>query len=305
MNRESGDKIKTLPEAVKLINDGDTMTFSGISINAHPVAFTHEVIRQRKRNLEIAGSGAWHVNNLLLGAGCVDRMIIIADSSEIGGVAPALRRAVEEGYLKVEDYSYFAVASRFLAAAIGIPFMPTKSMLGSDMLRQTWLDGENKFRIIECPFSGEKVVLVPALKPDVAVIHAQYADADGNVQMLGPTALADEQARASDKVIVTVEKIVNEDAIRRRPELTVIPSFIVDVIVEVPYGAHPTSLFACYDYDIEHLKYAFEQSKDEEKFKKYLDKFVYGVKSHLDYLELVGGSTRLLQLRKQAVQFLP
>lgn len=300
MTRKTGNKVKTLSEAARLINDGDIVTFSGISISSHPVAFTHEIIRQGKKNLEIAGSGAWHVNNLLVGAGCADRMLIIADSSEIGGVAPAIRRAVEKGDLTVEDYSYFAFACRLKAAATGLPFMPTKSMLGSDMLRHTWLEKNNKFRIMECPFSGEKVVLVPALKPDVAVIHAQHADEDGNVQMLGPTALADEQARASDKVIVTVEKIVSKATIRSRPELTLIPSFIVDVIVEVPYGAHPTSMYAYYDYDIDHLKYAFEQSKDEERFKRYLDEFVYRVDDHLSYLKRVGGMKKLLQLRENS-----
>lgn len=297
MSPKTGDKVKTLSEAVKLISDGDTITFSGISVSAHPVAFAHEIIRQGRQNLEIAGSGAWHVNNLLIGAGCVDRMVIIADSSEIGGVAPALRRAVEKGDLTVEDYSYYAVACRFMAAAMGVPFLPTKSMLGSDMLRHTWLEEGKKFRIMECPFSGEKVVLVPALKPDVAVIHAQRADEDGNVQMLGPTALADEQARASSKVIITVEKIVSKAVTQSRPELTIIPSFIVDAIVELPYGAHPTSLHACYDYDIDHLKYAFEQSRDEEKLKRYLDEFVYEVDGHLDYLKRIGGLKKLLQLR--------
>jgi len=300
MGSKACDKVKTLSEASKLINDGDTITFSGISVSAHPVAFAHEIIRQQKRNLEIAGSGAWHVNNLLIGAGCVDRMIIIADSAEIGGVSPALRRAVEKGELTVEDYSYFAVACRFMAAAIGVPFLPTKSMLGSDMLRHTWLEEGSKFRMMECPFSGEKVVLVPALKPDVAVIHAQYADEDGNVQMLGPTALADEQARASYKVIATVEEIVSSSVTRSRPELTLLPSFIVDAIVEVPCGAHPTSLYACYDYDIDHLRYAFEQSKDEEKLRRYLDEYVYGVDGHPGYLKRIGGTERLLQLRAKS-----
>ncbi len=291
------DKFKTLQEAAALINDGDTITFSGISISAHPVALSHELIRQKKRNLEIAGSGAWYVNNLLIGAGCVDRMIVIADSPEIGGIAPAFRRAVEKGALTVEDYSYFAAACRFMAAALGVPFLPTKSMLGSDMLRHTWLEKEKKFKIMTCPFSGEKVIVVPALKPDVAVIHAQYADEDGNVQMSGPTALADEQARASCKVIVTVEEIVETAVTYSRPELTLFPSFIVDAIVKVPYGAHPTSLHSYYDYDFLHLKYAFEQSKDEEKFSRYLDEFVYGVENHLGYLKRIGGSKKLQQLQ--------
>ncbi len=297
MGSKAYGKVKTLSEACKLINDGDTITFSGISVSAHPVAFAHEIIRQRKRNLEIAGSGAWHVNNLLIGAGCVDRAIIIADSAEIGGVSPALRRAVERGKLIVEDYSYFAAACRFMAAAIGVPFLPTKSMVGSDMLRYTWLEEGKKFRMMKCPFSGEEVVLVPALRPDVAVIHAQYSDEDGNVQMLGPTALADEQARASHTVIAAVEEIVSKSVTRSRPELTIIPSFIVDAVVEVPYGAHPTSLYGYYDYDIDHLKCAFEQSKDEEKFRGYLDEYVYGVDSHTGYLNRIGGVERLLQLR--------
>lgn len=298
MGPAMGEKFKTLPEAVKLVSDGDTVTFSGISVSAHPVAFAHEMIRQHKRNLEVAGSGAWFVNNLLIGAGCVDRMIVIADSAEIGGVSPALRRAVEKGEITVEDYSYFAIACRFMAAAMGIPFLPTKSMLGSDMLRHAWLEEGSKFRMMECPFSGEKVVLVPALKPDIAVILAQWADEEGNVQMLGPTALADEQARASKKVIVTVEKIVSKAVTQRRPELTIIPSFIVDTIVKLPYGAHPTALHKYYDYDIDHLKFAFNESQDEERFKKYLDDFVYGVDSHSGYLKRIGGSQKLLQLRR-------
>jgi len=171
-------------------------------------------------------------------------------------------------------------------------------MLGSDMLRHTWLEEGSKFRIMECPFSREKVVLVPALKPDVAVIHAHHADEEGNVQMQGPTALADEQSRASSKVIVTVEKIVGRAVTRRRPELTIIPSFIVDAIVKVPYGAHPTSLHACYDYDIDHLRYAFEQSKDEEKFNRYLDQFVYSVGDQFGYLKRIGGPKKLLQLKR-------
>ena len=301
MNPKNCDKSTTLSEVVRLINDGDSVTFSGVGISAHPVALAHEMIRQRKRNLEIAGSAAWYVNNLLIGAGSVDRMMIIADSAEIGGVSPTLRRAVEKGKLIVEDYSFFALACRLMAAAIGVPFLPTKSMLGSDMLRHTWLERRNKFRIMKCPFSGEKVVLVPALKPDVAVIHVQRADQDGNVQMLGPTALAEEQARASRKVIVTVEKIVSKVVIRKRPELTIIPSFIVDAIVEVPFGAHPTSLYTCYDYDIDHLKYAFEQSRDEEKFKRYLDEFVFGVDDHLGYLRRIGGQKKLKQLKKNAL----
>jgi glutaconate CoA-transferase subunit A len=296
MSPKNSDKVKTLPEAAMLINDGDTITFSGISISDHPVALAHELIRQRKRNLEIAGSAAWYVNNLLIGAGCVDKMIIIADSTEIGGVAPALRRAVEKGCLTVEDYSFYAIACRFMASAIGVPFLPTKSMLGSDMLRNNWLEEGKKFLIMECPFSGERVVLVPALKPDVAVIHAQYADEDGNVQILGPTGLIDEQARASSKVIVTVEKIVSKVFTRNRPELTIIPSFIVDAIVEVPYGAHPTSLYDYYDYDIDHLKYSYDQSRDEDKFKRYLDEFVFEVENHLGYLERIGGLEKLLQL---------
>ena len=297
MRPGDSEKIKTISEAAKLIRDGDTVTFGGISLSAHPVALAHEMIRQRKRNLEIAGSGAWHVNNLLIGAGCVEKMLIAADSTEIGGVAPALRRAVEKGNLLVEDYSYFAIACRFMAAAIGVPFLPTKSMLGSDMLRYSSFEEGRKFRIIECPFSGEKVVLLPALKPDVAVIHAHQADEDGNVQMFGPTGLTSEQSRASSKVIVSVEKIVSKDVIHSRPELTVIPSFVVDAIVEVPYGAHPTALHRHYDYDIDHLRYALEKSRDEEDFKAYLDQFVYGVDDHRGYLKRIGGSKRLRKLR--------
>jgi len=161
----------------------------------------------------------------------------------------------------------------------------------------TWLGEGKKFHKMDCPFTGEMVVLLPALRPDVAIIHAHYADEDGNVQMLGPTALTDEQSRASSKVVVTVEKIVSKRFIERRPELTVIPSFIVDAIVELLYGAHPTALFGCYDYDLDHLKYAIEQSRDEESFRRYLEDFVCGTANHADYLKRIGRPKKLRRLR--------
>jgi glutaconate CoA-transferase subunit A len=291
------DKIKSLKEAAKLINSGDTITFSGMSTKSHPVALAHEIIRQRKRNLEIAGSAAWVANNLLIGAGCVDRLLLIGvEFVEYGGLLPTLRRGVEGGKIIVDDYSYYAFACRLMAAAIGIPFFPTKSMLGSDMLRYSWLEGKKKFHVMKCPFTGEKIVLVPALEPDAAVIHAPWADTEGNVQLLGPTDLIDEQARASKKVIVTVEKIVSEASIRKRPDLTILPSFLVDAIVKVPFGAHPTAVTGIYGFDREHWRYVFEQSKDEQKLNKYLADFVYGVESHSSYLDLIGGRDKLQKL---------
>ena len=299
MGAKTQPKVKSLKEAVSLINDGDKVTFGGFGFRGHPVAVAHEMIRQGKRNIEIAGSAAWHINNLLIGAGCVDRMLVVADTVEFGGTIPSLRRAVENGRLIVEDYSFYSFACRLMASAIGIPFFPTRSMLGSDMLRCNWLEENNKFRIMDCPFSGEKVVLVPPLEPDVAVIHAQYADANGNVQLLGPTDLVDEQARASKKVIVTVEKVVSSSFIRRRPELTIIPSFLVDAVVEVPFGAHPTAMFRFYDFDIDHLKYSYEQSKDPEKFQEYLKRFVYGL-DYSEYLNRIGGADKTGQLKSNA-----
>lgn len=289
-------KVKSIREAVRLINDGDKVTFSGFGFRGHPVAVAHEMIRQGKRNIEIAGSCAWHINNLLIGAGCVDRMLVIADTVEFGGTIPSMKRAVENGHLIVEDYSFYSFACRLMASAIGIPFFPTHSMLGSDMLRWTWLEEKNKFRIMDCPFSGEKVVLVPSLEPDVAVIHAHYADANGNIQLLGPTDLVDEQARASKKVIVTVEKVVSSSFIRRRPELTILPSFLVDIVVEVPFGAHPTAMFRFYNFDIDHLKYSYEQSKDPSKLQEYLNKFVYGL-DYSEYLKRIGGDDKIGQLK--------
>jgi glutaconate CoA-transferase subunit A len=295
MGAKTQPKVKSLREAVKLINDGDKVTFSGFGYRGHPVAMVHEMIRQGKKNLEIAGSAAWHTNNLLIGAGCVDRMLVCADTVEFGGTIPSLRRAVENGGIAVEDYSFYALACRLMASALGLSFFPTRSMLGSDMLRCNWLEKNKKFRIVNCPFSGERVVLVPPLEPDVAVIHAQYADAQGNVQLLGPTDLVDEQARASKKVIVTVEKVVSNSVIRRRPELTLIPSFLVDAVVEVPFGAHPTGMFRVYDSDMDHLKYSYEQSKDPQKFQEYLNRFVYGI-DFSEYLKRIGGADKISKL---------
>lgn len=296
MNQKIGNKVMSLADATNIIADGDIVTFGGISVRAQPVAVAHEMIRQRKKHIEIAGSAAWHVNNLLIAAGCVDKMLVIADSVEFGGVLPAFKRAVEKGSLIVEDYSYFAFASRLMAAAIGVPFLPIMSMLGSDMLRENWLEEKNKFRMLKCPFSGESVVLVPALSPDVAVIHAQYADLEGNVQVLGPTDLIDEQARSSKKVIVTVEKLISKALTQRRPELTVVPSFLVDAVAKVPFGAHPTAVYGFYDYDLDHMKYAYEQSRDQHGFSRYISEFIYCAGNHREYLRRIGGFKRIRKL---------
>jgi acyl CoA:acetate/3-ketoacid CoA transferase alpha subunit len=211
------------------------------------------------------------------------------------GRCQAFSRAVQAGQLQTEDYSHYGVASRLLAGALGLPFMPTRVMAGSDLVSISTSD-EPKYEFLSCPFSGERLTLVPAAQPDVAIVHGSRADRAGNVQLFGVASLIDEQARAAGAVIATVEEIVEPECIRQAPELTLLPSMIVDAVVEVPFGSHPSGMYQQYDYDHEHMKSYFELSRSQEGVQEYFDQWIFGPEDHWDYLEKVG-IARLFELR--------
>jgi glutaconate CoA-transferase subunit A len=237
---------------------------------------------------------------VLIGAGCVRRVEIAYGGN--GRYAPTcfrFRKAVEQGLIEFEDYSNYQMTLRFLAGSLSIPFIATKSGLGSDLLRLQGFSEDirkqnkvarKKFEIIQNPFAEEedRVVLLPALTPDVTIIHAQYVGEDGTVRVKGLTFADVEQAKSADVVIVTCEEIVPRDFIRLDPDQNTMPAFFVDAIVKVPYGAHPTACFGFYDYDPKHLNLYKKVARDDESFKKYLEEWVYGVPTHEEYLERVG-----------------
>src|SRR6266540_5833457 len=294
-------KVKTLAEAAALVN-GDHLGLSGFAIARNAVALSHELIRQGKRELTLSGCVVGLDADLLVGAGLVRRLIYGGGSLDRFGPIQCVNRAYERGNLVAEYYTSLAVCFRYLAGALGLPFMPIKSLLESDVLevleRETAPDA---VRETSCPFTGERLVLLRALTPDVTVVQAQMADEEGNARVLGPLWDTNEAAKAARQVIVIAEELVPTEVIRQQPELTTIPGFRVSAVVPLPYGAHPTSLYRCYDYDAEHLKLYASQSRTEEGIAEYLREFVLEPKDHFEYLERIGGIARLAPLKADPI----
>lgn len=303
------DKLTDLAQAAALVPDGATLSFGGFTTQRHPMAFIYELIRLKRRDLYLFGhspGGDWDV---LIGAGCVKRAELAYEADEaFNTIGPRWRLAVQRGEIEWEDYSNFAMVSRFTAGAMGIPFMPVRTLFGSDVLNRAALDEEQraadprtspkKLHVMESPFqSGDRVVLVPAIHTDFAVIHVQKATPNGTIRIEGQSFADVQQALCADTVIVTAEEIVDEDELRREPDRNLLPYFAVNHVCHVPFGAHPYAVFNYYDYDPRQLKLYHEGAEDDQSFQQYLDKFIYGVKNHSEYLEAVGGTSRLDALK--------
>lgn len=282
----------SLEAAIRLIPDGAHVTFSGFAHTLTPMAAVREIVRQGKKNLLMTGIAECWAADMLIGAGAIAKLYLSNFMFEGYGRCRNFSRAIEDGSLPVEDYSHFGLANRFAAAALGVPFLPVKSMLGSDVLQDGF--DAHKWEIMNCPFTGEKVLLLPKSQPDFAIIHGHRADADGNIQIIGAKSVVEEQVRAAKTVIATVEKIVDTAVIRENPELTVVPGMLVSAVVEVPYGAHPTGMYRMYDYDHDHIRSYVAASQDPKSFAEYLAEY-----AHLDhgaYLNKIG-TRHLLELR--------
>jgi glutaconate CoA-transferase subunit A len=187
------------------------------------------------------------------------------------------------------------MALRFLGGALGVPFMPLKSMLGTDMLTK-YRFRKDKAKVIDCPFTGEKVVLVPSVNPDFSIIHACRVDKEGNAQIDGTRGEDIEGARAGKKTIVLAEEIVDSSVIRAQPDQTVIPNIYVSHVVECPWGSYPMMVYNYYDYDMEHVRMYYELCQTEEGWEKYLKEYILSVDSHMEFLQKAGVE-RLLKLR--------
>ncbi|WP_455278504.1 CoA transferase subunit A [[Eubacterium] cellulosolvens] len=287
MGLETSDKIMSITEAIKLIPDGAQVALGGWVINRCVIALVHEMIRQKKRNLIVTqGVGAMDAD-LLVGAGCVKRYIYAGGSLE-PSIGPLSR--INEAYVnkevEIEEYSGLAICFKYLAGALGIPYIPIKSVLGSDIL--TMLSKSADIRKENCPFTGENLLLLRALNPDFALIHAQRVDTEGNAQISGALWDTREMARAARKVIISAEEIVNPECTRQDPERTTIPGYRVAAIVHSPYGAFPTALYKCYDYDHAHMIMYSEAARRKDSFEDYLNEYILGVKNHWGYLEKIG-----------------
>ncbi|MCS7124271.1 MAG: CoA transferase subunit A [Candidatus Bathyarchaeota archaeon] len=289
------DKRITLKEAARLIPDGAHIFWGGFGFQRPPMAFAHELVRQKKRNLTIYTCGSEMDIDILAGAYVVSRFELAFFAIEGIGLAPNIQRRIREGAIQIEDYTNLAMALRFLGGALGVPFMPLKSMLGTDLLAKTRFR-QKKAEVVTCPFTGEKVVLVPSVHPDFSIVHASRVDREGNAQIDGIKGEDVEGARAGKKVIVLAEEIVDTEFIRSQPDQTAIPNIYVDYVVECPWGAYPMMVYNYYDYDLEHIRMYYQQCKTEEGWQKYCEEYITSVENHMEFLKKIGFE-RLLKLR--------
>jgi glutaconate CoA-transferase, subunit A len=285
-DRSLREKVMSLEEAAALVPDGASVGIGGSTLSRTPMAMIWALIRAGRRDLSCARSITSSEGELLFASGVSRHMLTSWFSLGIvWGVSRIMRLYTESNRARFEEWSHMAVGLRFRAGAMGLPFLPMRSMLGSDVIAQL-----PDTRVIDCPFTGEKLVLVPALNPDVALIHVQRCDPYGNAQIDGLPFMDLDLAMAANRVILTTERIVSNDQIRRRPDRTKIPFFAVDAVVEAPFGSAPHECYGLYEPLFSHLDgYAAQLKQDPEAgMRDYLDRYFYGPKSWTEYLDLLG-----------------
>jgi acyl CoA:acetate/3-ketoacid CoA transferase alpha subunit len=294
-------KISTLQAAVSSIPPGAHLALSGFAITRCTMAFAREVIRQGINHLTVSQCVGAMDADMLVGAGAVERIIYGGGSLDRFGRLNCVNRGIEDGTLVAEEYSSLSVAFRYLAGALGIPFMPIRSLRGSDLMKQLKERDCPDIANIADPFSGEDWPVLKSLIPDVAVVQVQMADAEGNACITGPRWDNNEQVRASQRTIIITERVVSSETICQNPEQTTIPGLFVSHVVELPFAAHPTSVYRAYDYDAEHIQAYVEATQTHESFSRYLDQYVFGTRDHWEYLERVGGLEHLSTLQADPV----
>ncbi len=254
-----------------------------------PMSVSRELVRQGKKDLRVCGQGVLELD-LWMAAGLVKKLDITYIGLEVYGTSNALRRAVESGQIeKCVEWSNASISWRMKATAMGVPFLPARSMLGTEMITYS------SAKVVRDPFTGLKVCLLPALILDVAIIHVHRADRYGNAQIEGITGFGAEMARACKRLIISTEEIVDTDEIRKYPDRTIIPYYLVDAVVHAPFGSHPGEMAYVYGRDEPVIREWVEASKTAEGATAYLDKYVFGVANHQEYLQLIG-KERIQQL---------
>ena len=282
-SRKLVDKLMSDQEAVsKFVYDGCYIGTELYGTVRAPMSLVREVVRQGVKDLRVCGQGVLELD-LWLAAGLVKKLDITYIGLEVYGTSSALRRAVESGQVeKCVEWSNGAITWRMKATAMGVPFLPTRSMLGTDTLAYS------AAKVVEDPFTGIKVALVPALVLDVGLIHVHRADKYGNCQIEGISGFATEMSRACKRLIISAEEIVPTEEIRKYPDRTIIPYYLVDAVVHAPYGSYPGEMAYIYSRDEPGIKEWVEMSKTAEGAKEYLDKYVYSLKNHDEYLKFIG-----------------
>ena len=280
----------SMREAIaRFVRDGDVVVIEGFT---HLICFAaaHEIIRQRRRDLVLCRLTPDLIFDQLIAAGCARKLVFSWAGNPGVGSLHALRRAVEKSVpqpLELEEYSHFGMVARLSAGAAHLPFWPLRDYRGSDLPAVNPL-----IRTVRCPYTDEDLATVPALNPDVTIVHAQRADASGNAQIWGLYGVQKEAAFAAKRVIVVVEEIVDESVVRADPNRTVFPGFIVDAVVHEPWGAHPSYSQGYYDRDNDFYVAWDEISREERGLTAWLDEYVRGVPDRAAYMEKMGEPLR-------------
>ncbi len=290
-DRSPVEKLMSEKEAVeKFVKDGDYVSFDLSGLIRGPMALMREIARQEKRDLWLAAKFSLLDTLLLTGAGCVSRIDV-----GFAGVGRALFKAIEMGKVKAIDWTNGTLALRHLAGAMGVPFLPTRALLGSETFDRSGA------KVVRDPFTGKPICLVPAIHPDLALIHVNECDKYGNARVFGPSVSPFETAAASKRVVVSTEKMVSNGAIRRNPGKTTIPFYMVDAVVIAPFGAHPGTMPGYYRPDQEHINELLS-AENEQLMNEYLKKYVYRVRSHREYLQRIGDKRLALLKRRETIR---
>jgi glutaconate CoA-transferase, subunit A len=285
-DRSLREKVMSLEEAAALVPDGASVGIGGSTLSRTPMAMIWALIRAERKDLHCARSIVSSEGELLFASGA-SRHILTSWFSQgiVWGVSRVMRLYTESGRAQFEEWSHMGVGLRLRAGAMGVPFLPMRSMLGSDVIARL-----PDARQIDCPFTDERLALVPALNPEFALIHVQRCDAYGNAQIDGLPFMDIDLALAANQVILTTERIVSNDQIRRTPDRTKIPFLTVEAVVEVPFGSAPHECYGLYEPLFNHLDgYAAQIRQDPEGgTRAYLERYFYGPKSWTEYLGLLG-----------------
>ncbi len=288
-SRKPEPKLRPAKEAVSaFVSDGDYLVYDFSSLTRGPQSLIREVIRQRRKDLWIGAEFTLHESALLTGAGCATRI-------DVGflGYGSYIGQAVCEGKVRVYDWTNGGLALRLLAGARGVPFLPTRDLLGSDNM------AVSAAKVIEDPYTGLPLAAVPALNPDVAFLHVHQADIYGDARIFGTNLFALEAAMASHRVIVSAEEIVEPEEFRKDPMRTTIPYFLVDAVVHAPFGAYPGAMPARYEIDLPHID-VLNGIRNEEQMQKYLHDTIYSVSDHEEFLDRRVGAAKMKELRGRA-----
>ncbi len=296
------DKIRSLHDAIaQEVEDGMSIAMGCGLESLIPFAASYEIIRQKKNNLTLIAPISDMQFDQLIGAGCAKKII----ASWVGNVAAGLghnyRRAAEAGIprpIEIEEHSNFTIGLGLQAAATGLSFLPTKTVRGSDFR------SENQFASVRCPFTNEELLAVRAIKPDLAILHVQRADREGNAHAWGNFGVMREAGLAAKRVILTCEEIVDHDVILSDPNRNVIPGFVVTSVVHEPFGSHPSPTQGYTRRDDNFYFEYHKETRSREGFEQWLQKWVLDVKDHRGFLELLG-KERMERLRPQGNLFAP